>query len=130
MGVPRGFYELADASQFSPPVPAFVRGSLLSKNAFNSNPNTPSLLTPPRTLLYGGPLASIETAREWDRFLFFWAEANDKIWLSSGIAPIVPATWLQWPSNSSFQWTWVSETGYPKKVVCSYESGKRVTKWA
>jgi hypothetical protein len=129
MSVPRGFYELADATTFTPPVPAFVRGLLMDKHVYDKSPMF-GIKTTPRTILYGGPLQSIELAREWDQFLFFWASANNKVWLSDGVAPIVPVSWAQWPANSSFQWTWVRELSPPRLVKCSYKGGKRITEWA
>lgn len=116
--IPRGFFEIAEPSECSDTAPAFLRGYLEPKKDYDARSFEAKtrLLVPPRWILYGGPLPTRIQALQWSDYLFFWAVRNGYIWLSEGQPCIVENYRLPWPQDSSFQWTWVREIEYPRRV--------------
>lgn len=117
MSVPRGFYETLDSCDAASP--AFVRGVLLDEAQYKAMPpaQVVDLQTPPRWTLYGGPIATLQIAEQWDDYMAFWAFNNGKVWLSLGTLCIVRSDQIKWPLDSSFQWTWTWEPEIPKRVT-------------
>lgn len=126
--IPRGFYEIAEASECSDSSPAFVRGLLIPLKDYEQAPvvappgqlsKTGFYLTP-RWALYGGPIATRAAARnEWQPAMKLWAQGQGLVWLPfpDGEPCIVASHRIPWPANSSFQWTWVREVYSPRRVV-------------
>jgi hypothetical protein len=131
--VPRGFFEIASADECSDASPAFVRGLLMPRKDFDAIPfeKQTQLHLPPRWTLYGGPIQTRAVARDWETYLHFWAQANGLIWVSypDGTPCIVRSSYLPWPANAGFQWTWVREVEYPRRVVRDQTSIARRYLW-
>lgn len=122
MSVPRGFYEtLQDCDDASP---AFVRGVLVTQAQWAVKGI--DLLDFPRWILYGGPFSTRQLAQVWDEYLFFNSAKQGLVWFGDK-SPlcIVPSHRLQWPVNSSVQWTWVYEKEQPKRVKRVWSSAKQ-----
>lgn len=132
MSVPRGFYEFANPTAFpNTTIPAFVRGVLLDRAVHDkmSLYQQAHLCWFPRVVIYGGPLYSLEQARDWNTSMFFWANSVNRVWVCGEDVPIVPKQWGPWPSDASFKWTWVTETTQPKRVARVFKGGIYKLEW-
>lgn len=126
--VPRGFFEIAEPSECDDASPAFLRGYLEPRKDYDARTLEAKtrLLIPPRWMLYGGPLMTRMEALQWNDYLFFWAIRNGYIWLSEGQPCIVRSNKIPWPQNTGFEWTWVREVEYPRRVRRDPSTGKYV----
>lgn len=132
MSVPRGFFELANPNDFpGATIPAFVRGILMDRAMYDQMPlsHQAKLCFPPHVVIYGGPIYSIEEARQWNEALFFWSVGRNKVWVCGEVAPVVPNKWVPWPADSSFKWTWVNEPTQPRRVVRVFKNGGYQLEW-
>lgn len=133
MSVPRGFLELVNPEAFPGiTVPAFLRGVLLDRAVFDkmSLYQRSHMCWFPRVVVYGGPIVSIQQAREWDTAMFFWASSVNRVWECGEDVAIVPKQWMAWPSDTAFRWTWVNETAEPKRVARVFKGGAYRLEWS
>lgn len=123
--VPRGFFEIAQPGECDQFSPAFLRGTLLTRAEYDALPisapppakSKTTLQLTPRWTLYGGPLESKKLASEWQTYMQFWAQNQGLLWQPFDEPCIVKSHRIQWPADSSFQWTWVRETYPPQRVI-------------
>lgn len=118
--VPRGFYETATPEECDDLAPAFLRGLLVPQHVYDQK-GLFELLQFPRWTLYRGPFEFRQEALRWASFMFFWANANNHVWIDETPC-IVRSSRLKWPADATQRWDWVYETSPPRRVKRVWDS--------